>query len=206
MKTTYQRLALAGAVCLSLGLAASAVAQDRPAAPGERQAQGPQGPRGLRGADREKQFADMQHRRQERLHDLLQIKPDQEGAFRTFLAALQQPPPQRGPGRDAGGRRQGPGPQERLTTPERLDRMAQAMAERQQRAQKTASAVKAFYAVLTPEQRKAFDELPVLRVAGRGMGGPGFGGPRFGGHDGRGPWGGRMMRGPFQGPPPAPPR
>ncbi len=210
MKTTFQSIAIAAAACLSLGLAVSAAgAQDRPAGPGGgAQAQGPQtkgdwARRGPRGADREKLFAEMKQRRQQRLHDLLQIRSDQEGAFRTFLAALEQARPQRTPGQDrrrpGGPGHPGSGPQEGLTTPERLDRMNQRIAERQQRAQKTTAAVKTFYAVLTAEQRKAFDELPILKVGERHRGGPGFGGP--GGH-----WGGRMMRGPFRGPPPGPAR
>jgi periplasmic protein CpxP/Spy len=212
MKLTFQRFAVAGAVCLGLA-ASAAAAQDRPAGPGGApgaHAPGDRGPgqRGPRGADREKRFADMKQRREQRLHDLLQIKPDQEGAFHTFLTSLDQARPQRGqrpdgarkPGeRGPEGRGPGAQPQPKLTTPERLDRMNQRMAERtaerQQRLQKTTAAVKAFYAVLSPEQRKAFDELQVIKIGDRHHGG------RRGGH-----WGGHMMRGPFQGPPPAPVR
>ena len=120
----------------------------------------------------------MQHRREERLHDLLQIKPDQETAFRAFVASQEQARPQQGPGPGGAG---GPGAERRpLTTPERLDREAQRIAQLQQRL----AAVKAFYAVLTPDQRKAFDQMPMM------MGGGGFrrGGPMMGGRfQGRGP-------------------
>jgi hypothetical protein len=142
----------------------------------------------------------MKQRRQQRLHDLLQIKPDQETAFRTFAAAIDQARPERGQRPDGakgpGARGPGAQPPAPLTTPERLDRMNQRMAqrtaERQQRLQKTTAAVKTFYAVLSPEQRKAFDELQVIKIGGRH--GPGR-------H-----WGGRMMGGRFQGPPPGPVR
>jgi Spy/CpxP family protein refolding chaperone len=161
--STVQRLAIAGA--LSLGLAASAAcAQDRPARPGAPHAQGPRGP------DGHQRFTEMKQRREQRLHDLLQIRPDQDAAFRVFLAAVEQARPQRG--REAGPRR-GPGPQARLSAPERLDRLTQRAAERQQRLQKTTAAVKTFYAVLSAEQRKAFDELPLIRI-----------GDRHGGHRG----------------------
>lgn len=201
MKSTFQRIAVAGV--LSLGLAVSAAAaQDRPAGPGGPQAQGQRGPwgpgaRGPRGGDRQKLFAEMQHRREQRLHDLLQIKPDQEAAFHTFLAALDQARPHHGQRQDGKGRGAGAqgAPKAPLTTPERLDRMNQRMAERtaerQQRMQQTTAAVKAFYAVLSPEQRKAFDDLPVLKTGGRHHG--------FGGH-----WGGHMMRDRFEGPQPKP--
>jgi hypothetical protein len=169
--TQLPRVALASALCL--GLAAAAAAQDRQAGPGPR--------------DRQKQVEDMQHRREQRLHDLLQIKPDQEGAYRTFVTALEQLRPQ-------GGLRRGQGPQagaqaQALTTPERLDRAAQRLGEAQQRLQKASAAVKTFYAVLTPEQRKAFDSMPMLIRAG---------------DEGRGPGGGLFFRqrGPGRGGPP----
>ena len=200
MKTTpFQRIALAGALTLGLAVSAAA-AQDRPAGPGGPQAQGAPGARGPgqrgpRGGDRQKLFAEMKQRREQRLHDLLQIKPDQEAAFRTFTAALDQARPQRGQ-RPDGAKGPGAQPPAPLTTPERLDRMNQRMAqrtaERQQRLQKTTAAVKTFYAALSPEQRKAFDELQLIKIGGRH--GPGR-------H-----WGGRMMGGRFQGPPPGPVR
>lgn len=173
MKPTFQRIAVASALCLGLA-ASAAAAQDRPAGPGGPQAQGQH-----RGGDHQKQFAEMRQRREQRLHDLLQIKADQEPAFHTFVTSLEQLRPQRGPGqgqetRGKDGR--GPNGAQRmpLTTPERLDRMAQRQAERQQRLQKMTAAVKTFYAALTPEQRKVFDMSPGLIRAGHG-GGHGFG-------------------------------
>jgi hypothetical protein len=173
MKPIFQRVALAAV--LGLGLVVSAVAQDRSPAPG--------GSAGPRGGDRQKLFEDRQHSREQRLHDLLQIKPDQETAFRTFVASLEQARPQRGPGQ-RGQRPRGPGgDSEALTTPQRLDRDAQRLADRQQRLQKETAAVKTFYAVLTPDQRKAFDAAQVV-------GGPGAGFGRRGG----------FMRSRFEGP------
>jgi hypothetical protein len=116
---------------------------------------------------------------------LLQIKPDQETAFRTFAASLEQSRPQRQRQGGPGERRRAPGAEhETLTTPQRLDRAAQRLADAQQRLQKESAAVKTFYAVLTPDQRKAFDAT----------GGEGFG--RGGGFGGRG----RFMRSRFEGP------
>jgi hypothetical protein len=176
MKPTLQRVALAAV--LGFGLVVSAAAQDRGPGPGVTAP-------GARGADRQKSFEDMQHRREQRLHDLLQIKPDQETAFRAFAASLEQARPQRhrqgGPderrGSAAGDQR------ETLTTPQRLDRQAQRLADAQQRLQKESAAVKTFYAVLTPDQRKAFDAM-----GGEGLGRGGFG--RRGG----------FMRSRFEGP------
>jgi hypothetical protein len=171
MKPTLQRVALAAV--LGLGLVVTAAAQDRGPGPG--------GPSAQRGGDRQKPFEDRQHRREQRLHDLLQIKPDQESAFRAYVAALEQLRPQggarqRGPAQAAQGAAPGQrGPrrggsraqqQPQLTTPERLDRRLQRLAEAQQRLQKQAAAVKTFYAALAPEQRKVLDEF-----GARGLGG-----------------------------------
>jgi hypothetical protein len=169
MKPNLQRVALAAA--LGFGLVVSAAAQDRGPGPG---GTAPGGAPGARGGDRQKLFEDMQHRREQRLHDLLQIKPDQETAFRTFASSLDQARPQRQRQGGPGERRRGPGDErEALTTPQRLDRAVQRLADAQQRLQKETAAVKTFYAVLTPDQRKAFDAVD---GAGRGPGpGPGFG-------------------------------
>jgi hypothetical protein len=77
-----------------------------------------------------------------------------------------------------------------MTTPERLDHMAAMMAKRdaehQAEMQRRIDAVKRFYAVLSPEQKRAFDALhdrggmgPGDRGPGRHEGGPGdrSGGP-----------------------------
>ena len=80
-----------------------------------------------------------------------------------------------------------------LTTPERLDRMAAFMAkrtaERQAAFQRRADAVKRFYAVLGPEQKRAFDALHEHAGGGGGRaawaigGGPGEDGRGGGGHE-----------------------
>ncbi len=174
MKPTYQRIALAAV--LGLGLVVSAAAQERGPGPGA--------PAGQRGGDRQKLFAEMQQKREQRLHDLLQIKPDQETSFHAFTTALQQARPHHGrKGRDGA---EGKGQRAALTTPERLDRAAQRLADAQARLQKTSAAVKTFYAVLSPDQKKAFDAMP-MQLGGGHRG--------FGGHGG-------FMRGRFEGPPP----
>jgi hypothetical protein len=182
MNVNMKRAAAAAVLCLGLTVAASAAgAQDRPAAPG-----GPA--RGDRAAERQKMFENVRHQREQRLHDLLQIRSDQDGAFRAYLAALES---QHKPGDRGHGRDRGPGEHKAMTTPERLDRMAARMAERQQHFQQTAAATKTFYAALNADQRKAFDAMPRMG----GGEGRGFGHGHFGGRgEGRGPG--------FEGPPP----
>ena len=175
MNVKMKPAAAAAVLCLGLTAAVSAAgAQDRPAGPG-----GPA--HGERAGERQKMFENFRQQRQQRLHDLLQIRPDQDGAFRAYLAALEtrHEGGERGPGRE--GR---PDAGKQLTTPERLDRMAARLAERQQRFQQTAAATRTFYAALSPDQRKAFDAMPRMRDGG----GHGFDHGRFGGPgQGRGP-------------------
>jgi hypothetical protein len=138
--------------------------------------------------------ARMEARHAERLkalHDVLAIRPDQEGAFQAFAATMQHPPRPAGAGsRTMGGDRAA---MANLTTPERLDRMAQRMQERTAKRQEAfarrAAATKALYAALGPDQRRTMDALPMLR-GGHGERHGGWGkGRGWGGHggmDGRG--------------------
>jgi hypothetical protein len=107
-----------------------------------------------------------EQRRAQFLHDVLNIRQDQEPAFQAFVAdmragrdehkAMAERPAQAGP----------------LTTPERLDRMAAWMnkrqAERREAFQHRADAIKRFYAVLNPDQKRAFDALHERAMMERG--------------------------------------
>jgi hypothetical protein len=80
----------------------------------------------------------------------LAITPEQESAWNQFETAM-KPPAIQWPS----GQR---GEWTKLTTPERIDRMEQRMAERQQRVKQMGEAIKTFYAQLTPQQQKIFDQ------------------------------------------------
>jgi len=80
----------------------------------------------------------------------LGIAPDQESAWSQFEAAMQPPEKPQPFGK--------PGEWAKLTTPERIDRMEQRMADRQQHFKQMGDAIKAFYGQLTPQQQKIFDE------------------------------------------------
>jgi hypothetical protein len=154
MRLTF--LALAGAI--TLAAAGASVAQ--PASP--------PGPAPAEGhAWRRPDPAQMS----QRLSAVLQLRPDQQPALQTFVAAMQPSPGER-------QRRQAErGELRNLPTPERLDRMQARMAERQAAFGRRAEAIKRFYAQLTPTQQRAFDALPMGRggMGGRGHGGGGFG-------------------------------
>jgi protein CpxP len=113
------------------------------------------------------QRAAWMHDRQEAhakaLHAILNLRPDQEAAFQALQAALTPPPREHHDHMDRGA-------VQALTTPQRLDRMADRMAKRQTEFRLRADAIKSFYAVLSPEQQRAFDAMPMLHGGGHGMG------------------------------------
>jgi len=129
------------------------------------------------------------------IHDILGITPDQEAAFQAYADALH-------PQRPAPGAPERDWPDHKalaaMTTPERLDLMAQRMDAREAkmhaRFERVVAATKTFYAALTPEQKRIMDSLPELEH------GEGHAWDHKGGmghlHGGPGP----------MGPPPPPPR
>lgn len=113
-----------------------------------------------------------------KLKQKLNLTAAQEPAWTQFTTAMQPP----ADGRHAGLDRKG---MEQLTTPERIDRMRAARAERSAEMDRRDEAVKTFYAALSPEQQKTFDAES--RRMHHGMGGPRGhrdGMPGHGGHRG----------------------
>lgn len=106
----------------------------------------------------------------EALKAKLQITPAQEGAWNTFTAAMQPPEKMERPRPDRAE-------MEKLTTPQRIDKMRelrkQHMNEMQAAMDKREDAIKSFYGVLTPEQQKIFDtehaRMGMHHGSGRGM-------------------------------------
>jgi periplasmic protein CpxP/Spy len=141
-------------------LAGCGVAQSAPsgvmASPASMQGHG----EGMRGHDAARMQERMSQRMAERMTALktkLQIAPTQEAAWTTFTTAMQ-------PMQSAAyaGMRASHEALSKLPTPERLDRMRalhnQHMAEMSTRMTQRADATKAFYNVLSPEQKKTFDD------------------------------------------------
>ncbi|MEO8390119.1 MAG: Spy/CpxP family protein refolding chaperone [Polaromonas sp.] len=113
-------------------------------------------------------------KRQADMKAKLKITPAQEGAWTSYTASMQPP---------ARGAR--PTPEQRaefdkLTTPQRIDKMkemrTQRMAEMNAAMDKRSEATKTFYAALTPEQQKTFD-AEHKKHGGRHHGGPRGHGP-----------------------------
>lgn len=97
-------------------------------------------------------------RRMEGLKRILQVTPNQEGAWDTWAAAMRPAHPMM--------QRQARGEFASLSTPERIDRMRQLRTQRQAEMDRRSEATKAFYAQLTPPQQKAFDEISLKFLKG----------------------------------------
>ena len=123
--------------------------------------------------DPEKRKA-MMARHVEALKAKLKITPAQEGAWTTFTAALQ-------PTEKMEHKRPDRAEMDKLTTPERIDKMRelrkQHIGDMQAAMDKRDDAIKTFYAVLSPEQQKVFDtehaRMGMHHGEGRGMRGEG---------------------------------
>ena len=105
---------------------------------------------GMRG-DRMKQH-------QQRLHDALKLNPEQEKAWEKFQASHPFA---------AGGQRpnraENRAEMEKLTAPERAEKMLEWQKKHQESMTQHVAALRAFYDQLTPEQKKVFDEQHMPR-------------------------------------------
>lgn len=158
MKLFSKSAIVAACVAAGLGVAGTAMAFGPGMGDGPGM-MGGEGHRGMRFGHGDP--AKMQERMEKRLGELkskLAITPAQEGAWTAFTASM-KPPAGKAPMNREEGRKMHEEMQ-KLTTPERIDRMKAMHAERQAQMDKRAEAVKTFYAALTPEQRKTFDTLP----------------------------------------------
>jgi protein CpxP len=124
------------------------------------QAPSAQGPSGEQRAAR---MHDRQEAHAKALQAVLNLRPDQQAAFQAFQAAMTPQPGQRHEHMDRAAA-------DAMTTPQRLDRMADRMTKREAEFRRRADAIKSFYAALSPDQQRAFDAMPMLRGGDRGMG------------------------------------
>ena len=111
------------------------------------------GPMGMDPARMEK----MHEQRMAALHDKLKLTAQQEPAWKKF--AVQQPMP---------GQLKRPDPAEmdKLNAPQRLEKGLEHLRAMEARLAEHLAALKEFYAVLTPEQQKTFDDQ-MPRFGGR---------------------------------------
>ncbi len=88
-------------------------------------------------------------KRQSELHDKLKLNANQEGAWKAYLEKMRPTDLPNPPDRAEIAK---------LSAPERMEKMLGFMREREKRMTEHVAATKAFYAVLTPEQQKIFNE------------------------------------------------
>lgn len=88
--------------------------------------------------------------RAKRMHDALKITPAQEGAWQAYIAALKSNMPQRGQFDRAAFKE--------MPAPERMEKRIEMARNHITRMENNLAATKTFYAQLTPEQQKLFDE------------------------------------------------
>ena len=94
-------------------------------------------------------FKERMAKHQTELHDKLKLTAQQESAWKTYTEAIKPQDKMQRPN---------PADWDKLTAPERMEKMVAAMKEHQSHMEKHLSALKTFYATLTPEQQKIFNE------------------------------------------------
>ncbi|MEP6790694.1 MAG: Spy/CpxP family protein refolding chaperone, partial [Ramlibacter sp.] len=130
---------LAAAVLAACGLAAVAQTAPAPATPGA--------PHERMGRHDPARMQEHIAKRQAALKQKLALTPAQEGAWTSFTTAMT--PPARGARPDRAAF-------EKLSTPDRIDQMKALRNQRIAEMDRRADATKAFYAALTPDQKKVF--------------------------------------------------
>jgi len=105
----------------------------------------------------------------EHLRTMLQLKPAQEPALQTYLAAVRPQHMEHDHLAPTADHKDG---EHAKTTPERLADMEKRLADSQAAAHARIEATRKFYAQLEPSQKKVFDEMPMLMIGPMGPIGP----------------------------------
>lgn len=91
-----------------------------------------------------------------KLHDELRITPAQENAWNAFVGSMKRP--QRAEGKHMAGTDGGRAAWAGLSAPERAQKMIERQKARTAMMEQRLAALNSFYSVLSPEQKKVFDE------------------------------------------------
>ena len=159
---TSLRHLLSATALAAATLAGTALAQAPAAGPAPT---GPQAERPYGNKDSERTAKGFERRMTE-LKSKLQLTPAQEGAWTKFAEAMRPAATAPRPDHDA---------MMKLPTPERIDQMRALHQQHTAQMDQRGEAAKAFYATLTPEQKKRFDEQTARMMARRGGMGGGMG-------------------------------
>jgi periplasmic protein CpxP/Spy len=197
IKSRFSAPLKAATLAACMAVAGASFAQTTTTPPGPGAQPGAQAPHAHRGMERGQRgdasrFEARMQRRLGELKQQLKIEPAQEAAWTAWTTAMKPPSDVRQVAQQMHA------DMDKLSTPERIDRMKTMRAMRDAQMDKRAQATKDFYAQLTPEQKKTFDsQRPMGEGPGMGHGG-GHGKGRDGGHGG-GRHGGHGMMGGMHG-------
>lgn len=97
---------------------------------------------------------DRMKQRQQQMHDALKLNPEQEKAWVKYQESHPMMGAVQRPDRAA---------MDKLTAPERAEKMLEMSRKHQDSMTQHVSAMKGFYDTLTPEQKKTFDEQSMMR-------------------------------------------
>lgn len=142
--TSFRKHLLIGMTALSLGIGSVASLAQTPAG-GPMGGAGAMGDHGKFGERMKEHMA----KRAAELHDKLKLNPTQEKAWNAYMDKVK---PGELPARPDRAEL------DKLTAPERMERRLAHMKDAEKRMEQHVAATKEFYAVLTPEQQKIFDE------------------------------------------------
>ncbi len=142
--TSFRKHLLIGMAAIGFGLGAVASHAQMPGGG----AMGGPGPMGEHGKSGERMKERMEKRAAE-LHDKLKLNPAQEKAWNAYMEKMKPGEPPARPDRAE---------LDKLTAPERMERRLAHMKDAEKRMEQRVAATREFYAVLTPEQKKIFDD------------------------------------------------
>ena len=174
---TFRKTLLTGLAALSLGGAMIGAQAQTQAPDAHPKAQLSKEARQAKRAEFAARHEQMRAQRIARLHDELKITPAQENAWNAFVASMK--PAQRG--EHQRGDRAG---WANLSAPERAQKMIERQKQRTVFMEQRLSALNSFYSVLSPEQKKVFDEKAARMQSRFGRHGGGHGGWQHGGQRG----------------------
>jgi periplasmic protein CpxP/Spy len=158
---TVRKQVLIALAALSLGGAAFAAQTDAPAQQGQGH-QWTQQERDAHRAEFQAKRAEHMRQRAQKLHDALQLSGSQEGAWNKFAASMKPAAHEHHRGEFRG--------MANLPAPQRMQKMIEMSKRRTAMMESRLAALDSFYSVLTPQQKKVFDEQ-----TSHGMGGHGWG-------------------------------
>lgn len=158
MKTSIKNVIAAAAAITALTTAGWAMAQQGPGKGGHKDDCGPG--HSERGGKMSERMGKRMEERQAQLKTALKLNANQEAAWNQYQQAMKPPA---APAQPAN-----PADWSKLTTPQRLEKMQALHTERQKHMAQHLQATQQFYAALTPEQQKVFDEQQNHGKHGRG--------------------------------------